>query len=341
MGPTDIQFIWFLVIGVLFAVYAILDGFDLGVGIWHLFARNEEDRRILLNAIGPVWDGNEVWLIAGSAGLLAAFPLAYATIFSSMYLAVMALIWTLIFRGISIEFRGHLDSPRWRGFWDVAFAISSFLPAFLLGIALGNIVHGFPLDESQNYDGTFFDLLNPYAFLIGFLGVTMFATHGAAFIILRTEKELNENAKKWLIGAWTAYLVLFLAVSIFTIADQSQLLDNYEDNPLLWIVPLVGLVAIIMIGYFSWKDMDLFAFGSSAISIASLMLITGISLYPNLVPAFESGPNISIEMAASSKKTLQVMLAIVLIGMPLVLVYTGWIYKTLILNKVKIGPDSY
>ncbi|MHA2231342.1 MAG: cytochrome d ubiquinol oxidase subunit II [Candidatus Hodarchaeales archaeon] len=341
MGHTDIQFIWFLVIGVLFAVYAILDGFDLGVGIWHLFARKEEDRQILLNTIGPVWDGNEVWLIAGGGSLLAAFPLAYATVFSSMYLAVMALIWALIFRGISIEFRGQLESRRWRSIWDIAFAIASFLPALLLGVALGNILHGISLDETQNYDGTFLDLFNPYALLIGLFGVTMFATHGAAFIVLRTEKELNENAKKWLIGAWIAYLVLFLAVSIFTIADQSQLLDNYEDNPLLWVVPLVGLVAIIMIGYFSWKDMDLLAFSSSAISVAVLMLLTGISLYPNLVPALESGRHISIELAASSEKTLQAMLVIALIGMPLVLIYTGWIYRTLMLNKVKLGPDSY
>jgi len=175
-----LQVAWYFLIGLFLLVYAILDGFDLGVGFWYLFAKKEDHRRLLLNAIGPVWDGNEVWLLTGGAAIFAAFPQIYATVFSGFYLALMLVIFGLIFRAVSIEFRDKGESPGWRNFWGAAFGIGSILAALLFGVAVGNILRGLPLDEHGNFTGTFFTLLNPYALLIGLLGFVMFATHGAS-----------------------------------------------------------------------------------------------------------------------------------------------------------------
>ncbi|MHA2494668.1 MAG: cytochrome d ubiquinol oxidase subunit II [Candidatus Hodarchaeales archaeon] len=340
-APTEIQLTWFLVIGILFAAYAILDGFDLGIGFWYLLTRNDEDRRTLLNAIGPLWDGNEVWLIAAAGGLFAAFPLAYATVFSSLYLAVMVVMWALIFRAVSIEFRSQLTSRAWRNIWDFAFAIASILLALLLAVAMGNVLHGLPLDNSKNFNGEFLDLLNPYALLVGLLGLAMFATHGALYLTWRTNDPIATQAKQWAFMAWIAYLALFIIVSLFTIIDQDHLVNNFEDNLLLWVVPLLGLVAILLIGGLQQKDMYFFAFIASAASIALLLAIAGVSLYPNIVPALDADLSISIKDAASSDDTLTVMLMIALIGMPLVLIYTAWMYKIFVSEKVTLGADSY
>ncbi|MFX0116510.1 MAG: cytochrome d ubiquinol oxidase subunit II, partial [Candidatus Hodarchaeota archaeon] len=316
-------------------------GFDLGIGIWYLLTKSDEDRRTLLNAIGPLWDGNEVWLIAAGGGLFAAFPLAYATVFSSLYLAVMVVIWALIFRAVAIEFRSQLASKFWRSAWDFAFAIASILLALLLSVAMGNVLRGLPLDDSQNFDGEFFDLLNPYALLVGFLGLAMFATHGAIYLMLRTDDPIASQAKKWAFMAWMAYLALFLVVSVVTIIDQPHLRENFEDNLILWILPLLGLASILMIGVLERRDMHLFAFISSAVSILLLLGIAGVSLYPNIIPALDTDLSISIKDAASSDNTLQVMLVIALLGMPFVLLYTAWVYKIFALEKVRLGPDSY
>ena len=341
MIPTDIQFLWFLLIGVLFAVYAVLDGFDLGSGIWYFFVRKEEDRQTLRDSISPVWDGNEVWLIAGAGGLFAAFPLAYSTIFSSLYLAVMILIWSLIFRALSLEFRNQLRSRLWRKIWDSGFVVGSLLPALLLGVALGNILRGLELDAAYNYAGTFFDLFNPFSLLVGLLGLMMFLSHGAAYLVARTEGQLHDQAKQWFFVSWTAYLVLFVLVSVFIIITQQTLLTCYTTYPLWWLIPMLGLVVILMTGYLNIKNYSLNAFLSSALSIVIMILLAGISLYPNIVPALNTDFNISISAAASSENTLLTMLVITLIGLPLVLLYTGYIYKTFIMSKIRMRLQSY
>lgn len=341
MIPTDIQFLWFLLIGVLFAVYAILDGFDLGLGIWYLFVRKEEDRQTLRNSISPVWDGNEVWLIGAAGGLFAAFPLAYATVFSSLYLAVMILIWSLIFRALSLEFRNLVHSSLWKKAWDLGFVLGSFLPALLLGVALGNILKGLDLDASYNYTGTFFDLLNPFSLLIGLLGLLMFLSHGAAYLVARTEGHLYNQAKKWFFVSWMAYLILFLLVSAVIILTQQKLIESYNAYPIWWLIPFLGLVAILLTGYLNAKNYSFFSFISSASSILIMLLLAGISLYPNIVPALNADFSISISTAASSNYTLLIMLIIAIIGLPFIVLYTGYIYKTFIIKKITTKIGNY
>jgi len=338
---SALQVTWFFLIGVLLVGYAILDGFDLGVGIWHLFTKTDKDRRTLLNAIGPVWDGNEVWLLTAGGAIFAAFPHVYATVFSGLYLALMLVLFALIFRAVSLEFRSKMPSPGWRKTWDVAFAVGSILPALLFGVAMGNILRGLPLSESKDFAGTFFGLLNPYALLIGLLGLAMFATHGATYIVLKTEGELAKRARGWAGKAWTAYLALFIVAVVATMITQPQLLANCKAMPFLWVVPVIALVAIVVTGVLTRKGQAGPAFVWSALSIAGLMAMCGTGIFPNVVPALND-PELSLTImnASSSPLTLKVMLIVALIGMPLVLIYTAWVYRVFS-GKVQLTADSY
>ena len=336
-----LQVIWYVLIGVLLTGYAILDGFDLGVGFWHLFTKKNEDRKRLLNAIGPLWDGNEVWLLTGGGALFAAFPHVYATVFSGFYLALMLVIFALIFRAVSIEFRSKNPSSRWQKSWDIAFAAGSIIPALLFGVAVGNILRGLPLDANMNFIGTFFDLLNPYSLLVGLLGLAMFATHGAMFIALKTDGELAKNARNWGQKAWSVYLTLFLITTIVTLLSQGHLLTNWVMHPLLCVIPLLVLLLVVLIGMLNKNGQSDRAFIMSSLSILGMMAIAGISLFPNLVPA-SNDPALSLTLmnASSSPLTLSVMLIIALIGIPLVLAYTIWTYRTFS-GKVPLETNEY
>jgi cytochrome d ubiquinol oxidase subunit II len=210
----DLNTVWFLLIGVLLVGYAVLDGFDLGVGVLHLFAKSDHERRVHLNAIGPVWDGNEVWLLTAGGAMFAAFPIVYATVFSGFYLAFMLLLFALIFRAVSLEFRGQFENPRWRSFWDWAFGLGSLLPAVLYGVAIGNVIRGLPIGADGSLNVSLFALLNPYALLIGLFSLAMFVMHGAAFLAVRTEGELQERMARATVGAWTAFVVRIRASRI-------------------------------------------------------------------------------------------------------------------------------
>jgi cytochrome d ubiquinol oxidase subunit II len=332
-----LQVTWYFLIGFFLLVYAILDGFDLGVGFWYLFSKRDEDRRLMQNAIGPVWDGNEVWLLTGGAAIFAAFPQAYATVFSGFYLALMLMIFALIFRAVSIEFTSKVDTPRWRNLWDTAFAIGSILPALLFGVAVGNLLRGLPLDECAHFTGTFFTLLNPYALLLGLVGLAMFATHGALYLVLKTNGELSAKAWVWAQRTWWSYLILFVIAALLTIITQPQLLRNYNAVPALWILPLLSLLVIILIGVFNRQGRVKAAFAASVLSIVGLMALCAAGLFPNMVPALGK-PEMSLTLAnaSSSQLTLWTMLVIALVGMPLVVIYTIWAYRTFG-GKVELG----
>lgn len=332
---------WFLLIGVLLTGYAILDGFDLGVGFWHLFTKKDKDRRTLLNAIGPVWDGNEVWLLTGGGAIFAAFPHVYATVFSGMYLALMLVLLALIFRAVSLEFRSKEESPGWRASWDVAFSLGSILPALLFGVAVGNILRGMPLDESMNFTGDFFTLLNPYALVIGLVGLAMFAMHGALYLVLKTEGDLADRARIWGRKAWGIFLILFIVGNVLTFTMQSQLLKNYNETPALWALYPLALLLIVMTGVFNRKGADGKAFFFSCLSIFSLITLCAVAIFPNLVPALNN-PELSLTItnASSSALTLKTMLILALIGMPIVIGYTIWVYR-IFSGKVKLNEDSY
>lgn len=331
-----LQVTWFCLIGVLLAGYIILDGFDLGVGLWYLFARNATDRRALMSSILPFWDGNEVWLLTGGGALFAAFPHVYATVFSGLYLALMILMFALIFRAVSIEFRSVSD--HWSGLWDGAFSIGSIIPVFLLGVAAGNILRGLPLDEHMNYTGSFIDLLNLYSLLIGITSFAMFATHGALFAVLRTTGDLAVKASKWAHSAWICFLALFLASAAVTIITQSQLMANYSAVPALLAIPAIALLAILAIGHYNRRGAVLKAFLASATTMLALMAAGGAAIFPKMVPAL-GDPSLSLTImnSSSSPLTLKTMLIIALIGIPIVLAYTVWIHR---IFRGKVSEDE-
>ena len=205
----DWQTLWFILVGVLLSGYAILDGFDLGVGALHLFVKSDQERRIFLNSIGPIWDGNEVWLVTGGGALFAAFPEVYATVFSGFYLAFMLLLVALIFRGVAIEFRSKQPMAWWRNLWDISFSVSSILSSFLIGVALGNIAWGIPIGQDHEFAGTFLSLLKPYPILLGITTVALFMMHGSIYIVLKTEGPLQEKLKGWVHNTMIFFILCY------------------------------------------------------------------------------------------------------------------------------------
>ncbi|MBP1649156.1 MAG: Cytochrome bd-I oxidase subunit [Bacteroidetes bacterium] len=337
----DLQTIWFLLVGVLITGYAILDGFDLGVGVLHLFLKNEQERRISMNAIGPVWDGNEVWLLTGGGALFAAFPIVYATVFSGFYLALMLLLVALIFRAVSMEFRGKVDSPHWKKVWDWAFGIGSLLPAVLFGVAFGNILHGIPINEHGTFTGSFLGLLNPYAILIGVLSLTLFTMHGAIYLALKSEGELHDRMIGIASSFWVSTVGLYLLATLASIFVSSFLFEEMLVNPLFWVLFLVLLASLISIPVLL-KGKNLFkAFLASSMLIASMIGLSAVSLFPRLVPSVTNlDYSLTIRNASSTPATLTVMLIIALIGMPLVIGYTIFIYRVF-KGKVALNESSY
>ncbi len=338
----DLNSTWFLLVGALFCGYAVLDGFDLGVGALHLLTRTDHDRRIMLNAIGPVWDGNEVWLVTAGGALFAAFPEVYATVFSGFYTAFMLFLLALIFRAVAIEFRSKQPGPTWRLAWDISFSVASILGALLVGVALGNIARGIPLDASHEYLGGFWPLLNPYALLVGVTTVALFTMHGAIYLILKTEGELQQQVMGWVRKTIAFFVVCYVATSVVTLITQPHLVRPFSDNPALGILPLLTLLAVANIPREIYRDQPFRALLSSSLAVVGLLSLIGVGMYPNLVVSSLSAParNLTIYNAASSAKTLKIMLIIALIGMPLVLTYTIAIYR-IFRGKVKLTATSY
>ncbi|MBN1570242.1 MAG: cytochrome d ubiquinol oxidase subunit II [Acidobacteria bacterium] len=335
---TILGIIWFFLLGVLFIGYSILDGFDLGVGVWHLRGRRDEERRTMLNSIGPVWDGNEVWLISAGGVLFGAFPSVYATVFSGFYLALMLILLVLMLRAIAFEFRSKHESPRWRNTWDIVFSLSSIVATILFGVALGNILRGVPLDKNALYTAGFLALLNPYALLIGVLSLAMFAYHGALYIVMKAPGELENRARGWAGTAGMAYLILFVIASVFTAFFQPHLLRNYGRFPALWALPIITICMIVFSTAQHRRGRCRSSFIASSASIALMWLMVGAGLYPNLVPALGM-PERSINIAngASSDSTLLAMLVIAVLFLPLVVGYTIWVYRVF---KGKVDVSS-
>ena len=328
-------------IWVLFAGYAILDGFDLGVGVLHLFARDDRQRRIHMNAIGPVWDGNEVWLLTAGGALFAAFPPVYATVFSGLYLALMLVLFALIFRAVSMEFRGQVDRPGWRRVWDWSFGLGSLVPAIIFGVAVGNILRGLPIEADGTLNVPFLALLNPYALLIGILSLVMFVMHGAAYLAVKTEGDLQQRMARWTIGAWMAFVVLYLAATLATFFVSPFLFESVLSNVLFWIFFLLLLASIVYIPIANRAGKFLRTFLASSATIAAMIGLTATSLFPRMVPSsLDLASSLTIYNASSTPRTLTVMLVIALIGMPLVIVYTAYIYRTFA-GKVVVTEESY
>ncbi len=336
-----LNLLWFVLLGVLLAVYAILDGFDLGVGILHLAARNEKERRLMLNSIGPLWDGNEVWLVTFGGAMFAAFPDAYATVFSGFYVAFMILLFALIFRAVSIEFRSKRDSQAWKRFWDCSFSGASALATFLFGVAAGNALIGIPIDAHGVFTGSFFDLLRPYPILIGLLTVSFAMMHGAIYLYLKTEEDLQQLVHRWMWRGFGLTLIVYMLATIFTLAFMPEGIRNFHDHPWSWAIVVLTVLAFANIPRAIFMGRPFYAFISSSLTILALVFLFSFTLYPNLVASSISpGYSLNIFNAASSPKTLSIMAIIALIGMPFVLCYTVAIYWAF-RGKVKISEHSY
>jgi cytochrome d ubiquinol oxidase subunit II len=337
----DLNFIWFLLVGILLTGYAMLDGFDLGVGALHLFTKDDAERRTLLNAIGPVWDGNEVWLVTGGGALFAAFPNVYATAFSGFYLALFLLLASLIFRSVAIEFRSKRPEHWWRQMWDVSFSVGSILSALLLGVALGNIAWGVPVDAQGEFAGTFLGLLKPYPLLVGVTTLALFMMHGAIYGVMKTEGALHDKLRGWAMRSILFFVICAAILTVVTLVFVPHLTARVRANPWLFTVLIANLLAIANIPREFHRGHDGRAFLSSCATIITLMALFALNTFPYLIYSLPTPDNgLTIYNAASSPKTLEIMLIIAGIGMPLVLAYTAgiyWIFR----GKVKLERTSY
>ncbi len=337
----ELNAIWFVLVGVLFTGYAMLDGFDLGVGTLHLFTRKDEDRRMFLNAIGPVWDGNEVWLVTGGGALFAAFPDVYATVFSGFYLPFMALLAALIFRAVAIEFRSKESWTWWRSMWDTGFAIGSVVSSFLIGVTMGNILQGIRLDERGEYVGGFFALLNPYAILLGLTTIALFAMHGSIYLVMKTEGELQQRVRGWVNRTIGIFLAFYIVLNVSTLVYAPHLLETLRARPWLLAVFVVNVLIVLNIPRENHKGNEFRAFLSSCAAMATLMMLFGLTVYPNMVLSMPNPENsLTIYNAASTEKTHMIMLIIAVMGIPVVMAYTASVYY-IFRGKVKLTPHSY
>ena len=323
-----LETIWFILWGVLWAAYFMLDGFDLGLGsLMPVLAKNDNERRIIYNAMGPFWDGNEVWLISAGGVTFAAFPRAYALLFSSLYSALMLVLFALIFRAVAFEFRGKIDHPAWRKLWDFCLVCGSFFPALLLGVAFANIFRGIPIDADGIYRGTLSTLLNPYGILGGALFVFLFLVHGSLWLAIKAEGALHERAATMAKRLWPVLVVvavMFLAAT----GVATKLYDNYLQMPLLFVVPLLAVAALLMTRVFIGRAAWWKAWWASGLTIVAATLFGVIGLYPNLLPSsIDAAASATVANAASSPLTLKIMLIVALIFVPVVILYQAWVYR--------------
>ncbi|BDV43333.1 cytochrome c oxidase assembly protein [Geotalea uraniireducens] len=323
----ELQIIWFVLWGVLWAVYFMLDGFVLGAGVLHnILGRGDGEKRVLINTIGPVWDGNEVWLVTAGGATFAAFPTTYALMFSYLYTALLLLLFSLIVRGVSYEFRGKIDSDGWKKVWDVAIQVSCFLPALLFGVAFGNIFEGLPMDAA-GYHGSLLSLLNPYGLLTGVLFVLLFVVHGALYVSVKTVGDLSNRAKNLADKVWPALLVVAVAFLAYT-KFATKLFDNYLATPVLFVVPLVAVAALLGTRLFSAKGSTLAAFAASCVTVLTVVATGVVGLFPNLIPS-SIDPNFSLTIynSSSSPYTLKLMTVVAFIFVPIVILYKIWVYR--------------
>lgn len=338
----NIQFIWFTAFVILATGYAILDGFDLGVGILHLFSKKDEERRLMLNSIGPVWDGNEVWLVTAGGALFAGFPDVYATLLSAFYIPVMILLAGIIFRAVAIEFRSKQPMAWWRWGFDIAFSLASLIIVLMLGVLMGNLVRGIPLDAYKEFSGDLIGLLNPYALFVGILTVALFSMHGAIYLVMKTEGELHDKIRGWIRPAIIFYVVTYAITTVATLIFYPHMVEAFRDRPLFFLFAIANVLAIANIPREITKGNDGRAFLSSCANIILLMVLYGIGTYPNVVRAINDPAELSLTIwnASSSILTLKILLLIAVIGLPIVISYTVavyWIFR----GKVKMDSHSY
>ena len=354
-----LKVIWWLFIGILFIGFAIMDGFDLGIGIVLPFmGKTDDERRVLLNVVGPTWEGSQVWFVTAAGALFAAWPLVYATLFSGLYIAMFLVLFTFFLRPVGFDYRSKLPDPRWRNSWDWGIFVAAAFPALLFGVAFGNLLQGVPFhfdnDLRSFYTGSFWALLNPFALLAGFISLSMLVMHGSMYLQLKTEDVIAERCKKTIFWSGSLFLVLFILagawvsfglegyriVSIGDLgatpnplkkiveAEAGAWLDNYTTFPWFYRVPLMVLIMTFLTLLFSRTNRPFFGFITSSLTIAGVILTAGISMYPFLLPS-SSHPNNSLTIwdSSSSHMTLKVLFWATVVFLPIVIMYTSWVYR--------------
>lgn len=320
-----LETIWFLLWGILWAVYFMLDGYDLGLGtLLPVLGKTDAERRQIYAAMGPHWDGNEVWLITAGGVTFAAFPTTYAVMFNGLYTALMLLLFALILRGVTFAFRGGEEHPRWRQIWDICLVVGSFVPALLLGVAFANIFQGLPIDAQGIYQGTLFTLLNPYGLLGGILFVLLFMVHGSIWGAIKTDTEVHRRCVDTAQKMW--WLLLVAAV-MFLLASQrkTDLYANYLQRPVLFLIPALAVAALILVKYFLNRQRYWAAWFASATTIVSCTLFGVVGLYPRLLPSsLDPAASLTAFNSSSSPLTLKIMLGVALTFVPLVIAYQVW-----------------
>lgn len=321
----DLNTLWFVLIAVLFVGFFFLEGFDYGVGILLPFlGKDDTERRVIINTIGPVWDGNEVWMITAGGAMFAAFPHVYATLFSGFYIALVLMLLALIARGVAFEFRSKDESPEWRRRWDWIIFFGSFIPALLWGVAMGNLLHGVPIDAGKNYVGTFFTLLNPYSLVAGLTSLAMFTLHGAVFLALKTDGDVRDRARSAAMKLWLPAVALVFLFALLT-ALMTDVIQRLGYNP--GVVPAAGVVSVLLVRYFLRQGREGWAFVMTALGIVLATVTVFMGLFPRLmVSSLNPDWSLTIHNASSSPYTLKVMTIVALVLVPVVLVYQGWTY---------------
>lgn len=345
-----LKVIWWVLIGALFIGFALTDGFDMGAGMLLPFiARTDTERRIVVNAVGPTWEGNQVWLITAAGATFAAWPLVYATAFSGFYVALLLVLFALFFRPVGFHYRSTMPSLRWRFTWDWALFAGSAVPALVFGVAFGNLLKGVPFhfdtDMRVTYDGTFWALLNPFALLCGLVSIAMLVMHGAAFLQLKTSGEVASRAARVNVWAGVATVMSFLIAGIVvrfliggyqlepdgTVSSGAGLwFANYGKSGWVGAAPVMGLGGAVVSIWFAARRRHLIAFLASTLSVAGLILTAGASMFPFIMPSsVKPAQSLTIWNATSSQLTLQIMLIAVVIFLPIVLLYTAWAYRVM------------
>ncbi len=353
-----LRFVWWLLIGILLVGFAVADGFDMGVGmLTRLMGRNDTERRIMINSIAPHWDGNQVWLITAGGALFAAWPMVYAAAFSGFYVAMILVLASLYFRPVGFDYRSKIEDMRWRGMWDWGVFIGSFVPPLVIGVAFGNLLQGVPFRADEylrlDYTGNFFQLLNPFGLLAGVISVAMILTQGATYLQMRTVGELHARSRAVaqiaalvmmagfaLAGVWVKYgidgYVVTSAIDHHAasnplgktvVREAGAWLANFNHLPALWLFPLLGVVLPLLTVLFSRAEKGGWAFVSSSLTLACVIMTAGIALFPFIMPSsIEPGMSLTMWDATSSQRTLTVMTFAAMIFVPIILAYTSWCY---------------
>ena len=356
-----LKLIWWLFVGVLLVGFAVTDGFDLGVGaLLPFLGKNDDERRVIINSVGATWDGNQVWFITAGGAIFAAWPVVYATAFSGFYIALMLTLFALFFRPVGFDYRSKVADPRWRTAWDWGLFAGGFVPALIFGVAFGNLLQGVPFsfdnDMRVTYSGSFWQLLNPFALLAGVVSLAMLVMHGSVYLQIRTEDEIAARARQvtqiagavfivtfilagiWIMNGIEGYRIVSMpdANSAFTPIDKTvervagAWMSNYQHHPLLWLAPLLGIGGAVLAIVASGAKKTIAAFIASSFMLAGVIFTAGIAMFPFVMPS-SSDPRSSLTLwdAVSSHKTLQIMFWVVLVFLPLILVYTSWVYRVL------------